>query len=84
MTNLQSVVSGPRAIRLGTFFSQHTPERVGHRLAWWAAGAVCQLKPAVYHIVQANLGQVLGAGADPKALERARASCKPARSASCR
>jgi lauroyl/myristoyl acyltransferase len=69
MTNLQRVVSGPRFIRLGLFFGQHTPEAVGHRLSWWAAGAVCRLKPAVYRIVQSNLGPVLGAGVDRQTLE---------------
>jgi KDO2-lipid IV(A) lauroyltransferase len=71
MTNLQSLVSGPRVIRLGMFFGQHTPEGVGHRLSWWAADAICRLKPAVYRIVQSNLGQVLGAGVDRQALEQA-------------
>lgn len=70
MTKLQRVVSGPRAIRLGLFLGQHTPEAVGHRLSWWAAGAVCRLKPALYRIVRSNLGQVLGAGVDRQALEQ--------------
>lgn len=63
MTNLQRVATDPRVIRLGLFLSQHTPEAVGHRLSWWAAGAVCRLKPAIYRIVRSNLGQVLEAGA---------------------
>jgi KDO2-lipid IV(A) lauroyltransferase len=70
MTSLQRVATAPQVIRLGLFFSQHTPEAVGHRLSWWAAGVVCRLKPAVYHIVCANLGQVLGTGAG-KTLEPA-------------
>jgi KDO2-lipid IV(A) lauroyltransferase len=57
---LQSLVSSPRIMRLSMFFSQRTPERLGHRAAWWAAGIVCQLQPAVYRIVRANLSQVLG------------------------
>jgi KDO2-lipid IV(A) lauroyltransferase len=70
MTGLQRVVSGPRAIRLGLFFGRHTPETVGHRLSWWAAGAICRLKPALYRIVQSNLGPVLGEKVDRQTLER--------------
>lgn len=69
MTNLQRLVSGPWAIRLGLFFGRHTPEEVGHRLSWWAAGAICRLKPAVYRIVRSNLGPVLGEGVDRQTLE---------------
>jgi lauroyl/myristoyl acyltransferase len=58
--SLQSIVTSPRIMRLGMYFSQRTPERLGHRAAWWAAGVVCQFEPAVYRIVQANLSQVLG------------------------
>jgi lauroyl/myristoyl acyltransferase len=69
--NLKDLVSTPRFVRLSLFFSQHVPERLGHRLAWWAAGLVCRLKPAVHRIVQANLGQVLGPEAgDRRALNR--------------
>ena len=71
MTTLHSLVSGPRFVRLGMFFSRYTPERLGHHMAWWAAGVVCRLKPAVHGIVQANLGQVLGAGAGGQALDLA-------------
>jgi len=70
MTDLRTMVSGPRAIRLGMFFSRHAPEGVGHHMAWWAAGAVCRLRPSVYRIVQANLHQVLGAEVSREALER--------------
>jgi KDO2-lipid IV(A) lauroyltransferase len=69
MTKLQRLVSGPRAIRLGLFFGRHIPEALGHRLSWWAAGTVCRLKPAVYHIVRSNLGPVLGAKVDRQTLE---------------
>ncbi len=58
--SLQSFVSGPRIMRLSMFFSRRTPERLGHRGAWWAAGVLCRVQPAVYRIVQANLSQVLG------------------------
>jgi lauroyl/myristoyl acyltransferase len=61
MTNLQQVLLNTQLMRLGMFFSRHTPERIGHRLAWWAAGVACQLKPAIHRIVQANLSQVLDA-----------------------
>ncbi|HSR29567.1 MAG TPA: hypothetical protein VLY63_03310 [Anaerolineae bacterium] len=70
MTNLQSLVSGPRVMRLGMFFSRHTPEGLGHHLAWWAAGILCRVKPSVYHIVQSNLSQVLGTGASGDVFDR--------------
>ncbi len=70
MTNLQNLATNPRLLRLGMLFSQHTPESLGHHLAWWAAGAVCRLKPAVVRIVQSNLSQVLGPEASYQALER--------------
>jgi lauroyl/myristoyl acyltransferase len=69
MTTLHSLVSGPRFMRLGMAFSRYTPERFGHQMAWWAAGVVCRLKPAVHGIVQANLNQVLGPGAGSQALD---------------
>lgn len=50
--------------------SQHMPEGAGHRLAWWLSGLVCRLKPAVYGIVQANLGQVLGPDTDQRTVEQ--------------
>lgn len=69
MTSLLNIVSGPPFVRLGMFLSRHTPEGIGHRLAWWAAGAVVRLRPAMYRIVQSNLRQVLGLEAGPLALE---------------
>jgi lauroyl/myristoyl acyltransferase len=69
--SLQSLVSSPRIMRLSMFFSRRTPERLGHRGAWWAAGIVCQLKPTVYRVVQANLSQVLGL--EPERAELGRA-----------
>jgi lauroyl/myristoyl acyltransferase len=69
--NVTDLVSTPQFIRLSLFFSQLVPQRLGHRLAWWAAGLVCGLKPAVHRIVQANLGQVLGRDAeDGRVLDR--------------
>jgi lauroyl/myristoyl acyltransferase len=71
MTNLQSLIAGPRAMQLGMWFSQHMPEGLGHRLMWWTSGVACQVKPAVYRIVQANLSQVLGPGVGGHDLEQA-------------
>jgi lauroyl/myristoyl acyltransferase len=68
--NLQTLVSGPGIVRAGMFLSQHTPERIGHGLAWWLAGLICRLRPAVYKIVQANLSQVLQGEATRSTLER--------------
>jgi KDO2-lipid IV(A) lauroyltransferase len=42
------------------FISRHTPEKLGDRIAWTLAGLVCRVKPAIYGIVRANLGQVIG------------------------
>jgi lauroyl/myristoyl acyltransferase len=50
---------------LSMFISRHTPPALGYRLASLLAGMVCRFKPAVYHIVRANLSQVL----DPDAGE---------------
>jgi lauroyl/myristoyl acyltransferase len=71
MKDLYHVSSSPFAIRAGLFFARHTPERAGHRLAWWVAGAICRLKPAVYEVVTSNLRQVLGPGSDEQALAEA-------------
>jgi lauroyl/myristoyl acyltransferase len=67
---LEQLVSGPRAIRAAMFLSQHTPEGIGHRLVWWLAGLVCQLQPAVFRVAQANLSQVLLAGAGQSSLDQ--------------
>jgi lauroyl/myristoyl acyltransferase len=50
--------------------SQYTPERIGHQLSWWAASTVSRLRPAVYRIVESNLGPVLGTIENPKVLEQ--------------
>jgi lauroyl/myristoyl acyltransferase len=71
MTNLQSLLTGPRFLRMGIFFSQHTPEGVGRHLAWWAAGAVSKIRPAVVRIVESNLSQVLGPEVSRPVLEQA-------------
>lgn len=70
MMNLGSVASNPLVMRLGMAFSQHTPEKVGHYASWWAAGLLCRVKPAVYRVVGANIGQVLGPGASGFTLDR--------------
>lgn len=58
--SLQGVFSRPATLRLAAFLSRHAPARSGHYLARWAATIVCRLRPKVYRIVRANLGQVLG------------------------
>jgi KDO2-lipid IV(A) lauroyltransferase len=68
--NLQDIASNPRTIQLGMRLSQHIPASVAHRLAWLAANVVCQVKPAVYRVVWANLNQVLGSGVEWQILER--------------
>ncbi len=68
--NLQNIASSPRIIQLGMWFSQHAPEKVGHRFSWWVADIVCRVKPTVYQIVQANLSQVLGPDAQGQDLEQ--------------
>jgi KDO2-lipid IV(A) lauroyltransferase len=70
MVNLKDIASAPQVIKLGMWLSQHLPQRLGHRLSWWAAGFVCQAKPAVYEIVRANLSQVLGPGTDRATLQQ--------------
>ena len=71
MTDLHHIARSPAVLRLGMLFSRHAPEPIGHRLAWWAAGAICRLRPAVHGILQANLSQVLGPGGSRQALDRA-------------
>lgn len=68
--NLLELVSNPQTMRLGMWFSQHTPERVGHRLAWWAAGIANRFRPAAQRILEANLSQVLGPSVDRRTLEQ--------------
>jgi KDO2-lipid IV(A) lauroyltransferase len=59
MINLKDTISDPRVMRLGMLVSQYTPERIGHQLSWWAASTISRLKPAVYRVVESNLGPVL-------------------------
>ncbi len=61
--SLQGVLTRPAILQLAAFVSRHIPARSAHRLARWAATAVCRLRPEVYRIVRANLGQVLGPAA---------------------
>jgi lauroyl/myristoyl acyltransferase len=68
--NLQKMVCSPEFMRVGMFLSQHTSEGIGHRLAWWLAGLLSHLRPAVYGVVRANLSQVLPADADGSVLDQ--------------
>jgi lauroyl/myristoyl acyltransferase len=70
MSNLKNSVTDPRVMRLAMLLSQYTPERIGHQLSWWAAGIVSRLRPAVYRIVESNLGPVLGSAKDRQSLEQ--------------
>lgn len=60
---VQRIFGRPAAIRLAAFLSQHMPARAGRRLARWGSGTLCRLRPELYEIVRANLGQVLGPAA---------------------
>jgi lauroyl/myristoyl acyltransferase len=60
MINLKNVAANPRIVRLAMLLSQYTPERIGHQLSWWAASTASRLRPAVYRVVESNLGPVLG------------------------
>jgi len=66
--NLADVLSRPRTLRLGQFISRRTPTRAGYRLLWWASGLACRLRPAVYDIIAANVGQALPPEAGPEAV----------------
>jgi KDO2-lipid IV(A) lauroyltransferase len=52
------------------YFSSHMPERLGHSLSWWGSGLVCRSKTATFHILRANLGQVLGPGTPAPTLDQ--------------
>jgi len=69
MIDLKELATSPRALRLGMYTSQYTPETLGHRLAWQAAGVVSRFKPTVYRIAQENLSQVLGPGIERQTLD---------------
>ncbi|MGD8625150.1 MAG: hypothetical protein PVF47_08180 [Anaerolineae bacterium] len=64
--NLTDVLSRPRTLRLGRFISRRTPTRAGYRLLWWVSGLVSRLRPAVYDVIAANVGQVLAPEAGPE------------------
>ena len=70
MIDLKNTVTDPRVMRLAMLLSRYTPERIGHKLSWWAASTVSRLRPAVYRIVESNLGPVLGTLESPKILEQ--------------
>lgn len=68
--NLERVVGHPRTISLGSLLSRYTPVKLGYKGAWWLSGLVCRLQPAVYDVLRANVGQVLGPDTAPAELER--------------
>ena len=70
MINLKNTAADPRIMRLAMLLSQYTPERIGHQLSWWAASTVSRLRPAVYRIVESNLGPVLGTIENHRALDQ--------------
>ncbi len=69
MINLKNTATGPRVMRLAMLLSQYTPERIGHQLSWWAATTVSRLRPAVYRVVESNLGPVLGGAENHQTLD---------------
>ena len=70
MINLKDAVADPRIMRLAMQLSQYTPERIGHHLSWWSASTISRLKPAVYRVVQSNLGPVVGTMVDRPTLDQ--------------
>ncbi len=60
MIDLRKTAVDPRVMRLAMGLSRYTPERIGHHLSWWVASTISRLRPAVYRVVQSNLGPVLG------------------------
>ncbi|NLF13638.1 MAG: hypothetical protein GX597_17795 [Anaerolineaceae bacterium] len=57
---LPDLVSHPRGIQLGLFFSQRVPPGIAYRSARWLAGLMTRLGPELVRILRANVGQVLG------------------------
>ena len=70
MINLKNTAADPRIMRLAMTLSQYTPERIGHQVSWWAASTISRLRPAVYRIVESNLGPVLGTIENRQVLEQ--------------
>jgi KDO2-lipid IV(A) lauroyltransferase len=68
--NLKSVASTPLVLRAGMALSRYTPEKIAHHAFWWVSGLLCLVKPTVYSILRANLGQVLGPGTGPAILDQ--------------
>lgn len=61
--SLQGVFTHPAILQLAASVSRHIPAKSTYHLARWAASALCRLRPEVYRVVRANLGQVLGPAA---------------------
>ena len=70
MINLKQIAADPRIVRLAMLLSQYTPERIGHKLSWWVASTASRLRPAVYRVVESNLGPVLGTIENHQTLEQ--------------
>ncbi len=70
MIDLKNLATDPRVMRLAMLLSRYTPERIGHQLSWWAASALSRFRPAVYRVVQSNLGPVLGTTEDLSLLDQ--------------
>jgi lauroyl/myristoyl acyltransferase len=68
--NLRNIASNPLVLRAGMTLSRHTPDKVAHSAFWWLSGLLCRIRPAAYSILAGNLGQVLGPGAGPAAIDR--------------
>lgn len=70
MIDLKNLATDPRVLRLAMLLSRYTPERIGHQLSWWAASVTSRLRPAVYRVIQSNLGPVLGTTEDLNLLDQ--------------
>ena len=71
MIDLKDLAANPRTMRLFMSASRVVPIGLSNRLAWIAAGLVCQLKPRVYHVARSNLTAVLGQGVEARTIDRA-------------
>lgn len=70
MAKLDNLAIDPRIMRLAMNFSRYTPERIGHQLSWWVASTISRFQPAVYRVVQSNLGPVLDSAENSTLLDQ--------------